>query len=79
MENLHFAMSALAMIYIDGVWVWCKVFGSEQADELRMGSLQPSTKASAARTAVSPLLLPCFSIIDIKPERRMVCFVGGPN
>lgn len=63
------------MINIDGVWVWRRVFGSEQADELRMESLQPSTKASAARTAVSPLLLPCFSVIDVKLEKTMGCFV----
>ncbi len=75
-EDLHFAMLALAMINIDAEWVWCKVV---QADELRMGRLQPSTKASSARTAVSPVMLPYSSVVGIQRDETMVYFVWSPK
>jgi len=65
MVELRFEVRARAMIDIDGGWVWCRVFGSEQANELRMGKLRASTKASVAGMVVLVLMLPCSLVVDI--------------
>lgn len=68
MVDLRSDVRARAMIDIDGEWVCCRVYRSEQANGLRMGRLRASTKASVAEIAVSLLMLPYSQVVDTRKE-----------